>query len=339
MMKCAATPLIRLIAGIALASSWTGSLRAITAQEAAGRVGQDASVTGQVIRVIQLNGVSGKPVIFDFDESYPNAVFQAVIFEKDRSKFPDDLMSRYQGKTLSVSGRVGQYRGVPQIVLTSPNQIGSSGEAGGASGPSLESPLTSPTAVGVLDAPRARADEAMPESTGGRSSSEPSNARTGVDLPSNLLVNSNFSEGRRDWDLPRGSEIFSEGGQSGLRIKLDPRAPQTVTQRISRGIPRDAIQFQASFQARLTTGSSLTGSLRLELGTPRLGSHFDRPVKASPGTWQEIKWTRTSDLPRLSAMTFSIKIPPGVGTFEIRDSYLFAHPDWKDKATWKVSDG
>ncbi len=319
-MKCAVTPLFRMIAGIALASSWTDSLRAITAEEAAGRVGQDASVTGRVVSVIQLNGFSGKPVIFDFDESYPNAVFQAVIFEKDRLKFPDDLMSRYQGKTLSVSGRIGQYRGVPQIVLTSPEQIGSSGEAGGGSVPSLESPLTTPTAVGVLDAPRARADEVMTESTGEFSSGERTTARPGV-------------------DLPRGSEIFSEGGQSGLRIKLDPRAPQVVSQRIGGGIPRDAIQFQALFQARLTTGSSLTGSLRLELGKPGLGSHLDRPVRPSPGTWQEIKWTRTSDLPRLSAMTFSIEIPPGVGALEIRDSYLFAHPDWKDKATWKVSDG
>ncbi len=338
-METAVTPFLRLIVWIALASSWTDSLHAVTAQEAAGRVGEDAAVTGQVVRVVQLNNVSGKPVIFDFDESYPNAVFQAVIFAKDRSKFPDDLMSRYQGQILTVSGRIGQYRGVPQIVLTSPEQIGSSGESGGGAGPSPESPLTTPTAVGVLDAPRAQADEVMPESTREFSSDESTSARMEVDLPPNLLVNSNFSEGRTDWDLPRGSEIFSEGRQSGLRIKLDPRAPQIVSQRISRGIPRDAIQFQAFFQARLTAGSSLSGSLRLELGKPGLGSHFDRPVRASPGTWQEIKWTRTSDLPRLSAMTFSITIPPGVGAFEIRDPYLFAHPDWKDKATWKVSDG
>jgi hypothetical protein len=124
-----------------------------------------------------------------------------------------------------------------------------------------------------------------------------------------------------------------------LRIRLDPKKSVRVQQTFA-DIPQEAIQFQAAFRAQLTEGSSLAKPLMLRLGPSiRESSYLPRPLEATPGEWTEIVWTRTSDLKGHARMTFFIDIGPGEGEVLIDDAILFAHPDWKDKRTWKPSDG
>jgi DNA/RNA endonuclease YhcR with UshA esterase domain len=64
---------------------------------------------------------SGKATFIDIDGVYPENTFTAVIFHSDISKFPD--VSRYRGKRLDITGRMREYRGKTEIVLTLPDQL------------------------------------------------------------------------------------------------------------------------------------------------------------------------------------------------------------------------
>jgi DNA/RNA endonuclease YhcR with UshA esterase domain len=87
-------------------------------KEAKNDKGQYATVRGTVYEV----HVSKKgTVFFNFDGSYPNHLFTAVIFKNDVPKFQE--VNEYKGLTLEITGVIKIYQGKPEIVLKSPNQI------------------------------------------------------------------------------------------------------------------------------------------------------------------------------------------------------------------------
>jgi|SRR5579871_2414102 len=90
----------------------------ISATDAAAHVGQSATVQGVVAEVY----VSSKGDVFlDFESPYPNEVFSGAIFSSSAAQFGD--LRPYQGKQVQVTGRIRLYRGKPEIVLQSPNQL------------------------------------------------------------------------------------------------------------------------------------------------------------------------------------------------------------------------
>ena len=91
-----------------------------TAQEAAKHVGETATITDNVDGVHQ----SGKGNIFlNMGGKYPNQAFTAFIPSSSAAQFPN--AQQYEGRTVAVSGKITLYRGKPEIIVTSPSQLGS----------------------------------------------------------------------------------------------------------------------------------------------------------------------------------------------------------------------
>jgi hypothetical protein len=64
----------------------------------------------------------GRPTFLNLDKAYPNQIFTVLIWSSDRSKFgaPEN---DYNGKRICVTGKITEYRGVPEIVAEAPQQI------------------------------------------------------------------------------------------------------------------------------------------------------------------------------------------------------------------------
>jgi DNA/RNA endonuclease YhcR with UshA esterase domain len=91
-----------------------------TAAEAAKHVGQTATVTDKVDGVHQ----SGKSNIFlNMGGKYPNQSFTAFIPSSSAAQFSNP--QQYEGRTVSVSGKISLYKGKPEIIVNSPSQISS----------------------------------------------------------------------------------------------------------------------------------------------------------------------------------------------------------------------
>jgi hypothetical protein len=111
-------------------SAWT-TARAdpLAPVDAAGHVGQVATVCGLVASTKYAPQSFGAPTFLDFGSAYPNAVFTALILGGDRAKFgaPERTLG---GKQVCVTGQVRLYSGTPQVILTQPDQLNEKGSAG-----------------------------------------------------------------------------------------------------------------------------------------------------------------------------------------------------------------
>lgn len=95
------------------------SIGTIDYTEASAHVGEYASVRGTLVDAY--TSKTGT-VFLDFCKSYKTCPFTAVIFADDAKKFGD--LSRYQGISLTLTGKISSYQGKAEIVLSSPSQIG-----------------------------------------------------------------------------------------------------------------------------------------------------------------------------------------------------------------------
>jgi hypothetical protein len=64
----------------------------------------------------------GQPTFLNFDQPFPNQIFTVMILGSDRSKFGTPERS-FLGKRVCATGEIMQYRGKPEIIATSPNQL------------------------------------------------------------------------------------------------------------------------------------------------------------------------------------------------------------------------
>lgn len=85
--------------------------------EASVHEGEFASVRGFVADVY----FSEKAVFMNFEKKYPNHIFTAVVFKSDWHKFQN--LNQYKGKYVKVKGVIKMYKGKPEIILKSPEQI------------------------------------------------------------------------------------------------------------------------------------------------------------------------------------------------------------------------
>ena len=89
----------------------------IAASEAKSHIDANASVTGKVAEV----NVAERLVRLNFDNPFPKQVFTVVIFAAKTNLFPE--IEKLKDKTVEVTGKISDYRGRPEIVLTSTNQL------------------------------------------------------------------------------------------------------------------------------------------------------------------------------------------------------------------------
>ena len=102
------------------------SLPAVTApaggvvswQDAGLYLGQRLAVEGDVVRVYN----SGKAAFLNFAEDY-QGTFSVVIFAADFDQWSGPPEQVYLGQRVRVSGKIKEYKGAPEIIVESPEQI------------------------------------------------------------------------------------------------------------------------------------------------------------------------------------------------------------------------
>ena len=90
----------------------------ISPEEAVKYYGKIVIVNGRIVRTYN----SGKVCFLNFSEDYKNSL-SVVIFSDDFGKFPLAPEKLYLDKQVSVKGMVKEYKGVPEIVIGSPEEI------------------------------------------------------------------------------------------------------------------------------------------------------------------------------------------------------------------------
>ena len=94
----------------------------ITTAEAKGRVGEKATVCGEVASVQHAARSRGNPTFINLDRPYPNQIFTVLIWGSDRPKFGDPEEA-YRGKRICVTGKITDYKGGPEIVAYEHSEI------------------------------------------------------------------------------------------------------------------------------------------------------------------------------------------------------------------------
>jgi hypothetical protein len=104
--------------GDAVALCGPGAVLSTHAGQAAGR---QATIAIPHVEASYQESTRGQPTFLN-DAPYPNHVFTAIVWGRDRAQFQPALES-YQGKPLCVTGPVELFQQRPQVVVNSPSQL------------------------------------------------------------------------------------------------------------------------------------------------------------------------------------------------------------------------
>ncbi len=113
-----------LLAASAVVGLWAPAAGAadLRPEDAAKHIGETATVCGVVVSAKFEAHARSQPTLLDLGKRYPHAIFTAVIYGDNRSKFGTPETS-LRGKRICVTGQISDYRGKPEIVLTHPSQL------------------------------------------------------------------------------------------------------------------------------------------------------------------------------------------------------------------------
>lgn len=106
------------IIGISLVLTMSAQADTITPIEASEHIGSLMTVEG-VVSQVSISG--GGTTFINFGGQYPDHVFYGVIFRNRSDEFPNAVA--LEGRAIEVSGTIELYKGKPQIILTSSDQI------------------------------------------------------------------------------------------------------------------------------------------------------------------------------------------------------------------------
>jgi hypothetical protein len=97
-------------------------VKKLTAVEAKDHVGEQATVCGKVASTRYAATTRGKPTFLNLDKPYPNPLFTVLIWGENRERFgaPEE---KYREKPICVTGKITEYRGGPEIVVSNPQNI------------------------------------------------------------------------------------------------------------------------------------------------------------------------------------------------------------------------
>lgn len=93
------------------------SPKKISAIEATNYYDQAVVVTAKVAQV----SVHRNMAFINLDQAFPNSPLAAVVFEENLPQFGD--VQKLSGQQVEITGTVTEYRGKPEIVLESTNQV------------------------------------------------------------------------------------------------------------------------------------------------------------------------------------------------------------------------
>lgn len=86
-------------------------------------IGKEACVCGKVVSTKYSENGKTNPTYINLDKKYPEQVFTLMIFGADRANFSYKPEEFLQGKTICVKGKIGEYKGTPQIIANKEKQV------------------------------------------------------------------------------------------------------------------------------------------------------------------------------------------------------------------------
>jgi DNA/RNA endonuclease YhcR with UshA esterase domain len=95
----------------------------LTTSDAKAHIGEQATVCGVVKSARWASGSNRKPTFLNLDAAYPKQAFTVVIFEENRGRFTPPPEEQFKDKRICVTGKIEEFRGTPEIVVTAPAQI------------------------------------------------------------------------------------------------------------------------------------------------------------------------------------------------------------------------
>lgn len=95
----------------------------IPAAEAARHVGERGTVCGEVASTRYAQSANGEPTFLNLERPYPKQIFTALIWGDDRPRFDRPPEEHFRDRRICVTGKIGSYRDVPQIIVRRPDQI------------------------------------------------------------------------------------------------------------------------------------------------------------------------------------------------------------------------
>ena len=98
----------------------TGNAQTIVSSEAKKHVGEIATVCGKVASERTATSTRGTPTFINLDAPYPNQDFTILIWGSDRAAV--GVLPRV-GSRVCAFGTIQDYRGVPEIIVKSSNQL------------------------------------------------------------------------------------------------------------------------------------------------------------------------------------------------------------------------
>lgn len=95
----------------------------VAASQARYFIGDETTVCGRVVATRYKPNGKADPTYLNLDKPFPDVVFSTIVFGKDRINFTYKPEEYLLNKKICVTGRVGDFKGTPQIVVTGPHQI------------------------------------------------------------------------------------------------------------------------------------------------------------------------------------------------------------------------
>ncbi|GEO08319.1 hypothetical protein [Segetibacter aerophilus] len=106
-----------LITSFAFTASVSFAQTKISVDSVKAYIGKTVTVCSRVYGVKELEKVN----FVNIGGAYPNSPLTVVIFAKDKNAFKS--LPEYDNKNVCVTGKVEDYKGKPQIVITKPDEI------------------------------------------------------------------------------------------------------------------------------------------------------------------------------------------------------------------------
>ena len=103
----------------------------VSAEEAAGRVGDSLTVTARVASTFYMDSSERKPTFLNLERAYPNQALTVVIFGEHRDRFPAPPERLFLHRLIAVTGEVVSSQNRPEIVVSEPSAIHLLAEAPG----------------------------------------------------------------------------------------------------------------------------------------------------------------------------------------------------------------
>lgn len=95
----------------------------INSLQAKDYIGKETCVCGKVVSTKYVENGKSNPTYINLDKKYPEQTFTIMIFGQDRENFSYKPEEYLQGKTICIKGKIGEFKGTPQIIANKENQV------------------------------------------------------------------------------------------------------------------------------------------------------------------------------------------------------------------------